>query len=127
MDNHLRPNATPGQGHDAHAAAPGGHGHDGPGSGHEHHPPRPDDPGESCGIGVYAFPLTVSGKHVKVSGPTATGLELKLLGEVPEGNDLFLRVPGGRDRGVADRERVELVDCQVYYDLPPANLGGGLV
>lgn len=88
--------------------------------GHHHHHHADD-----CATDVHAYPLVISGKHVKVSGPTATGLELKLLGDVPEGNDLFLRIHGGCDQGITDHQKVELKDCEVFYDLPPSNLGGG--
>lgn len=71
------------------------------------------------------YTIHISGKQVKVDHPTATGRELKQFGEVPEGNDLFLKEPGGHDRGITDDESVSLKNGMHFYDLPPSNLGAG--
>ena len=80
--------------------------------------------GVSGTVALRSYAIHISGKLVKVDQPTATGRELKKFGDVPEGNDLFLKVPGGTDRGITDDETVELKNGMHFYDLPPSNLGG---
>jgi hypothetical protein len=71
------------------------------------------------------FSIHIGTKHVTLEEATVSVLRLKELGEVPEGNDLFLKVPGGRDQGLTNDQVVTLKNGMHFYDLPPSNLGGG--
>ena len=53
-----------------------------------------------------------------------TGEELRILGEIPEGNQLFLTVSGpGDDHPIGRDERVKLRSGMRFYDVPVGNFG----
>jgi len=60
----------------------------------------------------------------EVTQRTMTGAQIAALGGVPEGNQLFLEVPGpGEDRPIGRDEPIELKSGMRFYDVPAGNLG----
>ena len=73
------------------------------------------------GVTINIF---INDVHYRVTEPTLTGAQLANLGGVPEGNQLFLEVPGpGDDRAVGREEPIELKSGMRFYDVPAGNLG----
>ena len=73
------------------------------------------------GIAINIF---IDDVRYKVNERTLTGAQLANLGGVPEGNQVFLDVPGpGDDRPVGREEPVELKSGMRFYDVPAGNLG----
>ena len=53
-----------------------------------------------------------------------TGRELMTLADIPDGNHLFLEVPGpGDDRQIGPDEEVRLHRKMRFYDVPVGNFG----
>jgi hypothetical protein len=53
-----------------------------------------------------------------------TGGQLASLAGIPDGNQIFLEIPGpGDDRPVGRDEPIELKSGMRFYDVPPGNLG----
>lgn len=68
--------------------------------------------------------IFVNDVHFKVTEPVMTGAQIAQLGGVPEGNQIFLEVPGpGEDRPVGHDEPIELKSGMRFYDVPAGNLG----
>lgn len=60
----------------------------------------------------------------QVTERTMTGAQIAALGAVPEGNQIFLEVPGpAEDRPIGRDEAVELRSGMRFYDVPAGNLG----
>jgi len=60
----------------------------------------------------------------KLRDRTLTGEQIAKLGGIPEGNQIFLEVPGpGDDRPVGRNEPIELRPGMRFYDVPAGNLG----
>ena len=68
--------------------------------------------------------IFINDTHYKVSDRTMTGSQLAALGGIPDGNQIFLEVPGpGEDRPVGRDESIELKSGMHFYDVPAGNLG----
>jgi hypothetical protein len=68
--------------------------------------------------------IVINDQHFRAPEPTVTGRELLGLGGIPEGNHLFLEVPGpGDDQPVGLDEPVELRSGMRFYDVPVGNFG----
>ncbi len=68
--------------------------------------------------------IFINDTHYKVTERTLTGAQIAALGGVPEGNQIFLEVPGpGEDRPVGRDEPIELKSGMRFYDVPAGNLG----
>lgn len=68
--------------------------------------------------------IVINDKHFRAPEPTMTGRELLGLGGIPEGNQLFLEVPGpGDDQPVGLDEPIELRSGMRFYDVPVGNFG----
>lgn len=73
---------------------------------------KPDDPGEKISI-------IIDKKQHFASSETMTGAELKVLGGVNTGYDLFKDVPGrGDDEKIADSQSVQLKSGDHFYSIP---------
>ncbi len=68
--------------------------------------------------------ILINDNHYKVTERIMTGGQIAQLGGVPEGNQIFLEVPGpGEDRPVGRDEPIELKSGMRFYDVPAGNLG----
>lgn len=68
--------------------------------------------------------IFINDVHVKVETAHATGADIARLGGVPDGNQIFLDVPGpGEDRPIRRDEQIELKSGMRFYDVPAGNLG----
>ncbi len=68
--------------------------------------------------------ILINENHYKVTERIMTGGQIAQLGGVPEGNQIFLEVPGpGEDRPVGRDEPIELKSGMRFYDVPAGNLG----
>jgi hypothetical protein len=68
--------------------------------------------------------IFINGTRYEVHERTLTGAQLASLGGVPEGNQIFLEVPGpGDDRPVRSEEPIELKSGMRFYDVPAGDLG----
>jgi hypothetical protein len=68
--------------------------------------------------------IFINDTHYKVTERIMTGAQIAALGGVPEGNQIFLEVPGpGEDRPVGREEPIELKSGMRFYDVPAGNLG----
>jgi hypothetical protein len=62
-------------------------------------------------------------KHVVPDAPI-TGREIASLGGVPEGNQIFLEVPGpGDDKPIGPDQTIDPKSGMRFYDVPAGNLG----
>lgn len=62
-------------------------------------------------------------KHAVPAAPI-TGREIASLGGVPEGNQIFLEVPGpGDDRPIDPDQTIDPKSGMRFYDVPAGNLG----
>lgn len=68
--------------------------------------------------------IFINDTSCKVTERIMTGAQIATLGGVPEGNQIFLEVPGpGEDRPIGRDEPVELKSGMRFYDVPAGNLG----
>ena len=68
--------------------------------------------------------IFINDVRYKVTERILTGAQIATLGGVPEGNQIFLEVPGpGEDRPIRPDEPVVLKSGMRFYDVPPGNLG----
>lgn len=68
--------------------------------------------------------IVINDQHFRAPEPNMTGRELLGLGGIPEGNQLFLEVPGpGDDQPVGLDEPIELRSGMRFYDVPVGNFG----
>jgi hypothetical protein len=73
---------------------------------------------------VPTINIFINDTHYKVTERTLTGAQIARLGGVPDGNQIFLEVPGpGEDRPVGRDEPIELNSGMRFYDVPAGNLG----
>ena len=62
-------------------------------------------------------------KHT-IPDATITGREIAALGPVPDGNQIFLEVPGpGDDDPIAPDQAIHPKSGMRFYDVPAGNLG----
>lgn len=74
--------------------------------------------------GRPGIPIFINGKHYFAPCDRMTGRELKALAGIPEGNRIYLEVPGPRpDTAVPDELPIELEPGMKFYDLPPGIVG----
>jgi multiubiquitin len=68
--------------------------------------------------------IFINDMYYQVREPSLTGAQLATLGGVPDGNQIFLDVPGpGEDLPVGREEPIELKPGTRFYDVPAGNLG----
>lgn len=68
--------------------------------------------------------IRINDDHHKVEAAQLTGRDIAQLGGIPEGNQIFLEVPGPEDDIPIGRdENVELKSGMRFYDVPVGNLG----
>jgi Multiubiquitin len=78
----------------------------------------------ASGPHVAEINIFINDVHYKVTTPVLTGREISQLGGVPEGNQIFLEVPGpGDDLAIGPDKQVELKSGMRFYDVPAGNLG----
>ena len=68
--------------------------------------------------------IFINDTSYKVTERIMTGAQIAALGGIPEGDQIFLEVPGpGEDRPIGRDEPVELKSGMRFYDVPPGHLG----
>lgn len=68
--------------------------------------------------------IRINDHHYKVEADQLTGRDIARLGGIPEGNQIFLEVPGPEDDiPIGPDEAVELKSGMRFYDVPVGNLG----
>jgi len=68
--------------------------------------------------------IFINDTSYKVTERIMTGAQIATLAGVPEGNQIFLEIPGpGEDRPIGRDEPVELKSGMRFYDVPAGNLG----
>ena len=71
-----------------------------------------------------AIHIFINDTSYQVTERIMTGAQIATLGGVPEGNQIFLEVPGpGEDRPIGRDEAIELKSGMRFYDVPAGNLG----
>jgi hypothetical protein len=63
--------------------------------------------------------IFVDKKHIKVAKNTLTGAEIKTLGNVPPGYELWQEVPGDKDILVNDTDRIEIKSGMKFFSTKP--------
>jgi hypothetical protein len=78
-----------------------------------------DRPGHTKTVNIFINDV----KHAVRDVPI-TGREIAALGEVPEGNQIFLEVPGpGDDDPIGPDRAIDPKSGMRFYDVPAGNLG----
>ena len=78
-----------------------------------------DRPGHTKTVNIFINDV----KHAVPDSPI-TGREIAHLGGVPEGNQIFLEVPGpGDDDPIAPDQAIAPKSGMRFYDVPAGNLG----
>jgi hypothetical protein len=77
--------------------------------------PAPDSTGKDKGKGVE---IHIDNKSYKAPKNPMTGAELKQLGGVAGGYDLWQKVPGEDDKLINDGESVQLKNGEHFYSAP---------
>lgn len=68
--------------------------------------------------------IVINDQHFRAPDASMSGRELLALAGIPEGNQLFLEIPGpGDDRAIGLDESVELRSGMKFYDVPVGNFG----
>ena len=68
--------------------------------------------------------IFVNDIRYEVHARELTGAQIATLGDVPDGNQIFLEVPGpGDDLPIGRHEAVELRPGMRFYDVPVGSLG----
>ena len=68
--------------------------------------------------------IRINDAHRKVEAAELTGRGVAQLGGIPEGNQIFLEIPGPEDDiPIGPDEAVELKSGMRFYDVPVGNLG----
>jgi len=68
--------------------------------------------------------IVINDQHFRAPEPTMTGRDLLGLGGIPDGNQLFLEVPGpGDDQPIGLDEPIKLRSGMRFYDVPVGNFG----
>ena len=68
--------------------------------------------------------ITINDQRYRLAEQTMTGRALSGLAGVPDGNHLFLEVPGpGDDHQIQPDDVVELRSGMRFYDVPVGNFG----
>lgn len=78
-----------------------------------------DRPGHVKTVNIFINDV----KHA-VPDAAITGREIASLGGVPEGNQIFLEVPGpGDDEPIGPDQKIDPKSGMRFYDVPAGNLG----
>lgn len=68
--------------------------------------------------------IVINDQHFRAPQPTMTGRALLGLAGIPDGNQLFLEVPGpGDDQPIGLDEPIDLRSGMRFYDVPVGNFG----
>jgi hypothetical protein len=69
--------------------------------------------------------VLLNGKRIESPAPTITGIQLRLLAQVPAGHPLILESSGEKpDRLLADTDALDLTDsCPSVFSKPPTVFG----
>lgn len=81
---------------------------------------KPDDNDQKHGGNEHHINIQIDRQHYKVEAEALTGEQLRALvaPQIPPARDLFLVVPNGTDRKIADTETVKLANGMRFFTAP---------